>query len=374
MKPSLAYISDLSARPDGGGSYTVNFKIHQQLQHHFELFTPPPVTPRLTWGDQFVSRLQRYVLRRPSDFAYFSAAMLDRNARKVSAALTVPVDALFFRSATRWCHYTPRSPYFVYLDAVFHTFFDNTFAWNKFRQSDLERIFKAEAHFLEQASAVFFESAWGLDKARQAYDLQHKHYHVAGRGGGLELPHSDQWKGGLNVLTIAKNFAQKGGDIVLEAFRILKPRYPQLCWHVIGGPPEGIKAPLPGMVCHGMLNTGNPGDLARYRDLLSQAFLLLHPTREDTSPLVITEAASFGCPAIAVKQFAIPELVVEGGTGILLDSPVQAIELAEAVAGLIESRDVYRAMRHQAFAHAKKSSDWNSIGSFMAQIINSALT
>jgi len=166
--------------------------------------------------------VNRHVLKRPSSFFYFSPATLQGNARRASRYFS-GVDGVFFRSATRWCHCRPSAPYFVYLDIVFHTFFENTFEQSDFNDSDLSRIFKAEERFLENADAVFFESDWGLQKARQAYSLRGDHYHVAGRGGALDPPGADTWLGEpLILLSIAMNFEQKGGDIILQAYQDLK--------------------------------------------------------------------------------------------------------------------------------------------------------
>jgi glycosyltransferase involved in cell wall biosynthesis len=370
---TLAYITDLDNKPGGGGSYAVNWHIQEQLRKHFDLFTPAPIVPRVSRRERFNSRVQRYVLRRPSDFFYFSPVTLGSNANRASRHFS-GVDAVFFRSATRWCHCRPAVPYFVYLDIVFHTFFENTFRQSDFIQSDLSRIFQAEARFLENASAVFFESKWGLQKARQAYSLTGDHYHVAGRGGMLEPPEADIWRGEpLKILSIAMNFEQKGGDVILKAYRNLKKTHPGLRWHIIGGRPTGNWESLEGIVYEGLLDPDDAADLARYRDLLSQAFLLVHPTREDTNPLVLTEAAYFGCPAISVNRFAIPELVLDSKTGLLLDWPVNADQLAAAVCRLIESPEVYREMRKAAYEFSRSEFSWDQIGDRMADVIGGLL-
>ena len=365
----LAYITDLENKPSSGGSYAVNWHVQQQLSKHFEVIAPAPVVPRVSKFEQFLSRMKRHVFKQPSSFFYFSEAVLDENANRASRHYS-GVDAVFFRSAARWSHCKPQVPYFVYLDVVFHTFFENTFRQSDFIGSDLERIFQAEARFLEKADAVFFESDWGLQKARQAYSLSGSHYHVAARGGVLEPPEFDTWnEKNLVLLSIAMNFKQKGGDIILEAFRGLKKSHPDLQWHIIGGKPSGKWESIDGIVYEGVLDPGDEVQLARYRRLLAQAFLLIHPTREDTNPLVLTEAAYFGCPAVSVDRFAIPELVIDGKTGVLLQTPVQPDELANAIGKLIDSPSYYKQMRQNAFKFSHENFSWNRIGKHMANEI-----
>jgi len=370
----LSYITDLSSKLGGGGSYAVNWHIQEQLRRHFELPTLTPVVPNVPRWKKFLSRVQRRILKRPSRFFYFSPETLNSNAERAADFYETDVDAVFFRSATRWCHCTPSIPYFVYLDIVFHTFFENTFSPGDFIEEDLNRIFNSEARFLEGANAVFFESNWGLQKARNAYSLEGNHYIVANRGGVVEPPDEDTWSGEpIILLSIAMNFEQKGGDITFQAFKRLKERYPGLRWHIVGGPPTGDWEAIDGIVYEGLLNLDNRHDLHRYREILSDAFLLIHPTREDATPLVLTEAAYFGCPSISVNRFAIPELVLDGKTGVLLDSPIDPGELADAIERLIVSPDAYLQMRRAAFEFSRTHFDWNRIGERVAQRIRAVL-
>lgn len=363
----LGYVSDLALQASGGGSYAVNWHAFQQLGRHFEVRHCGPVVPQVPLVANYVSKLRRKLFKRPGNFAYFSPATLDGNARMIRQQLAGEVDAVLFRSAVPWCRHRPTLPYFVYLDAAFHTFFHNTFRPADFVRSDVERIWREEAEFLEGASAVFFESRWGMDQAIAAYGLKGNHYHAVGRGGVIEPPPEDIWDGtSQRLVTLAMKFHQKGGDLVLEAYRVLKPRFPGLSWHIIGGPPEGDWQSLGGIHYEGILQPDEPGGRDRLRDLLAQALLLVHPTREDVSPLVVTEAAYFGCPSISVDRFALPELVLAGKTGVLLEPPVTAAGLAEAIAGLLTERDAYLEMRRQARHHAMVNYQWDHIGDMMA--------
>lgn len=363
MPVKIAYITDLPLQPSGGGSYAVNWHAFHQLKARANV-TPVVVTPKLPFAEQRWSQLLRKVLRQPGDFAYFSPGTLEDNARRVAAKLPDDSDALVFRSAARWCRCRPEKPYFVYLDIVFHTFFHNTFQPEEFRQSDLERIWREEAAFLENADGVFFESEWGLEQAKSIYPLKGDHYETLGRGGVISPPKYDRWDGqSLNLVTIAMNFEQKGGDVLMKAFPELRKRHPELRWQIIGGEPKnGSWRQFPEITYAGKLRPEAPTELARFEEMLASAFLIIHPTREDTNPLVITEAGYFGCPAISVRRFGIPELVRDGETGLLLDSPVAPTDLAAAITRLIEQPETYRSMRRKAREFALTNYSWDSLG------------
>lgn len=373
-RKTLLYITDLERRPSGGGSYVVNWHAADELQKRFDVTYAGPLVPNPPQLEKTVSKIRRRILGTTGKFFYFSPATLDDNAAMAESHYTDDMDAVVFRSATRWCRCSPGVPYFVYLDAVFHTFFHNTFQPASFDAADIERIYREEAAFLEEATGVFFESRWGLERAREAYQLQGQHYRAVGRGGAIDPPDSDTWSGSSQKLvTMAMNFRQKGGDIVLDAFRKLKPRFPSLTWHVVGAPPEGDWRSLEGIIPEGILRPDVPADLTRLQALLADAFLLVHPTREDTAPLVLTEAAYFGCPSVSVNCFAIPEVVIDGRTGLLVESPPGPEGVAAAIEKLLTNRSGYLEMRRDARAHALSNYVWSVAGDQMAAGIEEGL-
>lgn len=369
----LSYITDLELRLGGGGSYAVNWHAFDQLRRRFAADYAGPLTPRPLWLETTVSKIRRRVLHRRGRFAYFSPASLSLNA-EMAAPHEKGVDAIVYRSAARWCRCRPEVPYFVYLDVAFHTFFHNTFSSDGFETSDLERIWDEEAQFLEGAAGVFFESQWGLNQARDAYGLRGSHYFAIGRGGIVDPPDRDSWNGSsTSLLSIAVDFRQKGGDITLAAYRILKERFPSLTWHIVGGMPGGDWASCEGILYEGALSPDIPAERNRLREVLAGAFVLVHPTREDTSPLVLTEAAYFGCPAISVNRFAIPELVEDGKSGLLIDAPAAPEEVARAIARLLDDRAAYLGMRKEARARALARHTWDTIGAALCDRIEEKL-
>ncbi len=375
LKKKLCLISHLPLQPSGGGVYAVSWNVSQQLQKHFQLLLPPPIKTPIDRFAQLSSRIRRRLLGRPGEFFSFSSRVLDEIARKVDSSLPADADAVLFRTSTRWSHCRPNRPYFVHTDACFHTFFHNTFQPSEFIHDDLRRIYDAEASFLDKAQAVFFESEWGLRKTRDAYGLSGANFLPTRIAGGLAPPADDTRNRDehFRIVTIAKHFRQKGGDIVAAAYKRLKPQYPQLSWTVVGELPDRETQMLPDVSCSGFLRMSDPGQQRHLEAILSQADLLVHPTREDTNPLVLVEAASYGCPCITVNAFAIPELVLDGVTGILLPAPAETAQVAQAIEGLIENRERRLAMRVAARRRAIQLFTWDGIGTEISTAICSTL-
>jgi len=62
----------------------------------------------------------------------------------------------------------------------------------------------------------------------------------------------------------------------------------------------------------------------------------------------LVEAAYFGCPSISSRISAIPEIVEDGKTGILLDAPPSIDSVATAMEQLLDNDTEYRSIRRAA--------------------------
>lgn len=371
----IAVISHLPLQSDGGGTYAVTWNLWRVLNERLPDLRFFRLTPTCDLPARFRSLVLRRILHRPGNFFQFSQKTLLHTAGQLQRLLPRNAGHVLFRTSTRWIACRPRVPYFVHLDAVFHTFHRNTFRAGAFDRSDLQRIYDQEAEFLEGAAGVFFESQWGLQQALSNYRLRGTHYHSVGVAGNLPTP--SQFPSGKrdhSILTIAKNFAQKGGDYVAEAWPVLRTQFPDCCWHIVGGPPPTSVRSIPGVSYHGYLKASAPVDLQKLQRLLSSSSLLIHPTREDINPLVLLEAAGYGCPAVTVRDFAIPELVLDGETGVLLDRPLSGAKIAASICSLWEDQHRLDRFSRAAWERVRVSSGWERIGCSIADAIGRTTT
>ena len=87
---------------------------------------------------------------------------------------------------------------------------------------------------------------------------------------------------------------------------------------------------------------------ARKWQLLATSDVLLLPTRfVEASSIAILEAMAHGCVVVASKQGGIPETVIDGETGVLLDSPTPAA-IAAAVRQLAADKHRFERMSRAA--------------------------
>jgi glycosyltransferase involved in cell wall biosynthesis len=139
----------------------------------------------------------------------------------------------------------------------------------------------------------------------------------------------------VRLLFVGGEFERKGGPLLLEVFAAHLSEIAEL--HLVT---KSAPATLPPHVhVHDNLRTND----ARLLDLYRQADIFVLPTTSDLSPWAVLEAMASGCPVITTPVGAIPEIVQEGRTGLLV--PVgEAAPLAEAIRTLIADPQQRRAM------------------------------
>ena len=168
---------------------------------------------------------------------------------------------------------------------------------------------------------------------------------------------------------IAREFSPKGGDVVVDALKIVKHSHPEASLWVVGERPPSSILNREGVVYKGFYYKHIPDQRQKLISLMASAFALVHPTTKDTNTLVISELAYFGCPAIASNRFAIPEYLHDEQSGYLLDEPRNSKSLAKLMCRMIENPREYKLMRKYTRENALANNTWDHVGSRIAKQI-----
>ncbi len=174
---------------------------------------------------------------------------------------------------------------------------------------------------------------------------------------GVPLPPSNRF----TLLTVSRLVERKGHAHVLNALAHLRGTgdLTDFVYHIVGEGP--MEASLRSMI--ETLNLGNHvvlhgrvGDEERQR-LYQESDVFVMPVSQNPRDkegfgLVYIEAAAAGLPSIATRVEGVDEAVIDGQTGILLDSQNEQ-HLASAIATLAKNTEFRRQLSLLAREHAK---------------------
>lgn len=230
------------------------------------------------------------------------------------------------------------------------------------REAMKERLAIAAAN---TSAAVVFVSRASMDSFARVYGGRRANWRVVENGVDLRefasapaaMPTDLKLPPGVPVATIVGALrGRKGHAVALSAWPSVLARLPDAHLLIVGDGPElsrlrALSREL--RIAERVTFTGTRSDVA---DLIRASSLVLLPSEHEALPTTLMEAAACGRPVIATDVDGVPEVVVDGETGLLV--PFGEMDaLARATIALLEDEPRRRAMGERAHRLAEERFD-----------------
>lgn len=200
-----------------------------------------------------------------------------------------------------------------------------------------------ERRHVRRANRVITSSAYSAGRIAKYYGVDRDKIAVV-----PELIDLDAWQRALSeapreegpprILTVAHLYPRKGLDTLLRAFANLSTN---VTLRIVGTGPERTRL-------EHLAQTLNLTDRVRFLGHLPFAALVAEyrnatlfalPTEQEGFGIVFLEAMASGLPIVATRVAAVPEVVSDGVTGLLVD-PGDEATLAQAIKTLLADADL----------------------------------
>ncbi len=161
------------------------------------------------------------------------------------------------------------------------------------------------------------------------------------------------------VIGIASRISPgKGYEEFLQAAKILKKEFPAgICFLAAGGKSRGEEEYFNNIMrlTH-ELGLDNAVKYIGFRENIAEVLsimdIFVFPSHEESFGVLLIEAMAAGLPAAASNNAGIPDIVIDGETGILVP-PKDAVKLAGAVKYLIEDKELRTKLGREARKRAE---------------------
>jgi phosphatidylinositol alpha-1,6-mannosyltransferase len=170
-------------------------------------------------------------------------------------------------------------------------------------------------------------------------------------GGTLDKDHP-------RILFVGRLIRRKGADVLLTAFSQLGPGPPESRLDIVGDGPEmkNLRAQADTLRLGGAVTFYGPLYGPELWKRYAEASVFAMPSRQSNEDVegygtVFLEAGIFGVPSVGTRTGGIPEAVIDGVTGKLVNSE-DVRGLRDAIQGLLDDPDESRRLGRNAKARA----------------------
>ncbi len=172
----------------------------------------------------------------------------------------------------------------------------------------------------------------------------------------LNYSYSSSSSKDASVLYLGRITWVKGLHILIKAFAQVKKLYPEMKLKLAGPSDEHYEKYLRKLsLKHGLLDSVDfigPIYGEEKINLISLSTILILPSLKEYTGGVLLEAQALGVPVIATRVGAVPEMMIDGKTGLLV-KPNDELELAKAIELLIGNHELRRRFSLNAKEFAK---------------------
>ncbi len=273
-----------------------------------------------------------------------------RAHREWPADLTLQTQSLYDLSG-------PAAPHFVYTDHTYATCRSYpAYGRAQWAPPRPDWLIALERRIYERAAAVFTMSHNVARDLREFYGLAASRVACVNAGPNADLATLRSSPGSLEryqaqqILYVGKAAAwqRKGGEHLLQAFRLVRGRLPEARLVVVG-------AHLPAAPGVQALGPVPPQEVARY---FASSSLFCMPSQLEPFGIVFIEAMHAALPVVAYDLGATPDFVVPGETGSLV-APGRIEALADALVALLREPRRCQALGVNARALAAAAYTWD---------------
>jgi glycosyltransferase involved in cell wall biosynthesis len=347
----INFISNINPSEISGGISGMNAVAYAALSEIADVRYVGPINPPASRLSEWRSKVRRR-LGMPGEFYFFNRPRLQQIANEVERQCDTRSDFDFYMGFTPWILCKNPRPYVAWNDCSFNDYLKIYHHPDDFSITQQKWLSRTEAAWMTKATKVLFSSQWAMKRTSVGYQLPAERLQSVGIFGGMEEPESDNWNGSKDFYFISTNYNQKNGHLCCQAMDKVWNAHPDARLRIIGSPPPASDLVSTKVTYEGFYNKNNPTQLAAFRELLSKAFALIHPTDSDISPLTVIEAGYFGCPSISVDDFALREVTSPSNHHLLLQRPLTSSALADAMIRLLDDPSAYQKARHEARTYA----------------------
>jgi glycosyltransferase involved in cell wall biosynthesis len=266
--------------------------------------------------------------------------------------------AFTFQTQSLFSAAVPGCPHFIYTD---HTALANRYYPDHDPASEPPAAWIArERSIYQHADGVFVMGSHVARSLQEHYGCDPSRVRTIGAGANVAAATASGEPGARHVVFVGRDWERKGGPDLLAAFARVRAELPDARLTIAGCRPD--VGAQPGVEVRGDL------DYAEVSQLYEEATVFGMPTLREPFGLVFVEALAHGVPVVATRLGALPDIVQDGESGLLV-APHDVDALAAALTRLLREPDTARAFGARGRDFVRDRFTWDAVADSLASEI-----
>lgn len=243
-------------------------------------------------------------------------------------------------------------------------------------ERNIESGIHLEKLMLANSFKIIYPSEWIKERAMEFYNIDPEKISVVEFGANIPTPQNYSIDIDMDVcrlLYIGKDWERKGGDKVLQIYKILKDEGFPCTLTIIGSMPEDEQEEDENLTIIPFLDKTRKAHLDRLCDILSKSHFLVLPTNFDAFGIVFCEASAYALPSITADVGGVGQAVRAGKNGYLLSADATANDYAEKIKMVFGNKENYFNLRWSSRNEFETRLNWDVWGEKVNKILEDAV-
>jgi glycosyltransferase involved in cell wall biosynthesis len=229
---------------------------------------------------------------------------------------------------------------------------------------------------MNRTKTFVYCSEWSVNDAINNYKVPTEKVFKVKLGANIDsVPLRDKvlnrdYSSTINLLFLGKDWARKGGDLVVKTYNLLLEEGYDVTLTVCGCiPPEN----QPGVKVIPFLDKNIKKDFDSFNKILFDSHVLFVPTRSECYGIVFCEAGAFGMPVITTDTGGVTEIVKNGINGFALPIDAEASSYVSEIKEILNDRLLMKQMAINSRDLFEEELNWEFWGNEIKKILLSTV-
>ncbi|KQS33282.1 glycosyltransferase family 4 protein [Dyadobacter sp. Leaf189] len=329
-------------------------------------------------AEMYLKKLYYKILGKDFDFGR-ELHTARQYAAQIKSRVSSDSDVIFSPSTLPVSLLDISKPKVFYTDATFAGMIGFYDYLSNLSSSTIKSGNELERQALESCALAIYSSEWAANTAVEHYNADPDKIKVVPFGSnvvsGKDLNEirtiiNNKKHGECNLLFLGVDWKRKGGDIALEVVNILNANGLKATLHIAGVKNFPFEVAPPHVRNYGFISKSDPEGIMLMNKLLVESHFLLLPTRADCTPVVFSEANSFGLPCITTNVGGIPTIIREDVNGKAFQIQSSAMEYASYIESVFSNWSSYQQLSLSSFNEYESRLNWDVAGRTITQLMS----